>query len=151
MSGNQESEKQQIDQVVSRFFAVFDNREGRSASLDDLNELFTPGCVIVKTCGAPPVVYSLAEFIAPRQRLLNEGQLVEFSEEEVWERTSIFGSIAQRFCSYRKSGVDSGNRFEARGMKSLQLVNTETGWRICSVVWDDERDGVVLPPSYRGA
>ena len=28
-------------------------------------------------------------------------------------------------------------------MKSIQLVNTEKGWRICSVVWDDERDGIL--------
>jgi hypothetical protein len=30
-------------------------------------------------------------------------------------------------------------------MKSIQLANTEAGWRILSVVWDDEREGISIP------
>lgn len=150
MPDDQESEKRQIDDVTRQLFASFDNRGGKAVRLENLHGLFVPECVIVKTCGTSPTVYSLAEFIEPRQKLLNGGQLLEFSEEEIWERTAIFGNIAQRLCSYRKSGVRDDDRFEVEGMKSIQFVNTEQGWRICSVAWDDERDGVVLPACCRG-
>jgi hypothetical protein len=30
-------------------------------------------------------------------------------------------------------------------MKSIQLINTEAGWKISAVAWDDEREGVFIP------
>ena len=130
---------------MSRFLSAFTNVNGKRVSLDGLSEIFLPGAVIVKTCGEPISIDSLAEFIAPREKLLNGGRLEEFFEEELWERTDVFGSVAQRLCLYKKSGVLSGKRFEAKGMKSIQLVNTEAGWKISSVAWDDEREGVSIP------
>jgi hypothetical protein len=144
-------EKRAINTVVGEFFAAFTNVDDSEVDLSNLRALFVPGCVIVKTCGLSPSVYSLEEFITPRQKLLGDGQLVNFSEAEVWEKTFVFGSIAQRFCSYRKSGVQCGDPFDAMGMKSIQLVKTEDGWKISSVIWDDERDGVVVPPKYTSA
>ena len=126
-------------------FSSFNNRDGKLADLDGLSEIFLPNGVIVKTCGEPPTVFNLAEFVAPRDALLNGGELEDFSEEELWERTDIFGSVAQRFCLYKKSGVIAGEKFETRGMKSIQLVNTESGWKIASLAWDDERSGVSIP------
>jgi len=145
MTSHDNAEKSAIDFVVSRFFSAFTNVNGVFVNLDGLTDIFLPGAVIVKTCGEPISALSLAKFIAPRKKLLNGGELEEFSEEEVWERTDIFGSVAQRLCLYKKSGVLSSNRFETKGMKSMQFVKTETGWKISSVVWDDEREGVAMP------
>ena len=149
MNIDETAEKRAIDTVVSQFFAAFNNVDNKEVDLSNLRALFVPGAVIVKICGSPPVVYSLDEFIAPRQKLLVDGELVNFSEAEMWGDTIIFGSIAQRFCSYRKSGVLCGGPFVANGMKSIQLVKTEDGWKISSVIWDDERDGVVVPSEYK--
>jgi hypothetical protein len=139
-----QAEKRAIDAVAQQFFSAFTNKDGRTADLSGLHELFFAGGVIVKTCGGPPQLHGLADFIGPRRQLLNDGELVDFCEEELWSRTDVFGDMAQRFCAYQKSGVLSGKRFETKGMKSIQLVNTETGWKIVSVAWDDERDGVSL-------
>jgi hypothetical protein len=140
-----DANKAAIDQVVSILFSSFDNRHGKTADLDSLSDIFLPNGVIVKTCGEPPTICNLADFIAPRESLLNGGELEDFSEEEIWERTDIFGSVAQRFCLYKKSGVLAGEKFETRGMKSIQLVNTESGWKIAALAWDDERSGVRVP------
>lgn len=130
---------------MSRFFSTFNNKNGKQADLDSLAEIFVAGGLIVKTCGESPSVCNLAEFIAPRRALLNGGDLQEFSEEETWERTDIFGGVAQRLCVYEKSGVLSGQEFTSQGMKSIQLVKTEAGWKISSVAWDDEREGLSVP------
>jgi len=140
-----DAEKSDIDHVVKRFFSTFNNVNGISVNLASLTDIFMAGAVIVKTCGETPFVADLPDFIAPRQKLLNDGDLECFSEEELWERTDIFGGIAQRICMYRKSGVLYGQGFETKGMKSIQLVKTETGWKILSVAWDDERDGLSAP------
>ena len=144
MSNRYDTEKLAIDGVVNRFFSAFNNKNGRSADLGSLADIFMEGAVIIKTCGSPISVHSLTEFMMPRRKLLNGGQLEEFSEEELWERTDIFGNVAQRFCLYRKSGVLSGERFENKGMKSIQLVKTESGWKMSSVAWDDERAGLAV-------
>jgi hypothetical protein len=93
--------------------------------------------VIVKT-GPEFTVYTVDEFIEPRQRLLTDGRLVEFSEWETSERTEIAGDIASRFGEYRKSGILEGEPFEQDGTKTIQFVRTSEGWRIAAFAWYDQ-------------
>lgn len=141
-----DDDKASIDEATQAFFKVFDNRNG-APELDRLHQLCLESCVIVKTCGDGAEIYSLPQFIEPRDRLLNGGDLVEFSEQEIWERTDIFGDVAQRLCAYEKSGVMKGEPFQARGMKSIQWIRTSTGWKVSAVAWDDERPGLTIPPT----
>ncbi|WP_437683434.1 DUF4440 domain-containing protein [Sorangium sp. So ce131] len=138
-------DKRAIDAVVRAFFQAFTNKGGERPDLQLVRALFIPVGLIVKTCSDVPTAYSLRQFIEPREKLLSDGILTDFVEEELWERTELFGNVAQRFCLYRKSGVLRGERFETRGMKSMQLVRTPEGWKICSIAWDDEREGVAIP------
>jgi hypothetical protein len=151
MSSN--GDKDAIDALTKSFFGVFSNRGGRVPPLDALYGLCLPEAIVLKACDEAPTVYSLREFIEPRARLLGGGQLEDFFEEELAERTDIFGNVAQRFCSYRKSGLLSGQRFEARGIKCLQFVKSAGRWFISAVAWDDERDGntVFAPGQSRPA
>ncbi|MEU8465764.1 DUF4440 domain-containing protein [Streptomyces sp. NPDC029003] len=128
--------KPEIDAVTAEFFAAFDNRGGTSADVARLRKLVLPGGVIVKT-GPEFTAYTLEEFIEPRERLLNDGRLVEFTEWETSERTEIVGDIASRFGEYRKSGVLDGTPFEGGGTKALQFVRTPDGWRIAAFSWFD--------------
>jgi hypothetical protein len=73
----------------------------------------------------------------PRRALLTDGSLIDFSEEETSERTDIFGNIAQRF-SYKKSWKQQSVSFSDGGTNSFQFVRTSMGWKIASVVWDDQ-------------
>lgn len=134
--------KTEIDQLTAVFFQAFTNRGVGRVDFSGLPRLFLPEALIIKSCGAPAEIYDLEGFLAPRERLLNSGSLVDFEEEEVEESTSIFGNIAQRFSLYQKSGVLDGKPFETRGMKTFQYLRTSAGWRISSVSWDDERPGL---------
>lgn len=142
-------DKRAIDAVVRAFFAVFDNRRGRRPTLEVLHDLCVARCVIVKATTDGPVLYDLPGFIAPRAQLLTGGELVDFHEEEVWNRTDVFGGIGQRLSVYRKSGILSGEPFETRGVKSIQLVKTGDDWKISAVAWDDERAGLAIPSPGR--
>jgi hypothetical protein len=137
-------DKDAIDALTRSFFDVFSNRGGRVPNLDALYEICLPEAIILKTCADVPTVYSLQEFIEPRVRLLSDGQLRDFFEEELAGRTDIFGNVAQRFCSYRKSGSFSGQRFETKGMKCIQFVKSAGRWFVSAVAWDDERGGNVV-------
>ncbi|MFD8985265.1 DUF4440 domain-containing protein [Streptomyces sp. NPDC059564] len=128
--------KIEIDAVTAEFFAAFDNRGDKPADVARLRRLVLPGGVIVKT-GPDFTAYTLEEFIEPRERLLNDGRLVGFSEWETSERTEIEGDIASRFGEYRKSGTLDGEPFEGGGTKTIQFVRTPQGWRIAAFSWYD--------------
>lgn len=122
--------------VTAEFFEAFDNRGGKAADVARIRRLVLPGGVIVKA-GPEFTVYTVDEFIEPRERLLTEGRLVEFSEWETSERTEIAGDIASRFSEYRKSGTLDGEPFEGGGTKTIQFVRTSEGWRIAALAWYD--------------
>ncbi len=88
--------------------------------------------------GLDEEVYNLKSFIQPRRALLTNGSLVEFSEIEVSERTVIISNMAQRISKYKKDGILNGIFFEQTGTKFFQLIKTVDGWKIVSVIWEDD-------------
>jgi hypothetical protein len=133
-----------IADIVRLYFDAFTSGPGCAARMDALRATFLPEAVIVRTGGGEPAIYDVDGFIAPRQAILTDGTLEEFREWELSGHTEVFGDIAHHFCSYAKEGVQVGERFTGRGMKTLQLVRTAAGWRISSAAWDDEREGLSL-------
>ncbi|MFG2133539.1 GNAT family N-acetyltransferase [Streptomyces sp. NPDC048751] len=127
----------ELDRLTRAFFSAFTNTGGSRPNVDIIREVFIPQGMIIKNLGSDPVVYDLEAFIEPREKILTDGTLTEFSEWEVADRTEVFGSIAHRFSEYRKSGYLDGEWFESSGHKTTQFVRTPAGWRMSSMAWDD--------------
>jgi hypothetical protein len=138
------TDRQAIAGIVRTFFAAFASGRDSADRLAALRAVLLPEAVITRTCGESPTVMGVEDFIAPRQRLLSDGTLVDFREWELSGHTDLFGDVAHHFCSYAKAGVQDGTPFRARGMKSLQFVRTSHGWRISALAWDDEREGLAI-------
>ncbi|MEU6124393.1 GNAT family protein [Streptomyces sp. NPDC047123] len=128
----------ELDRLMGVFVGAFTNTDGRRPDLGVIRDLFIPEGMVIANVGGKPVVHDLDAFIEPRQEMLTDGTLTEFSEAEVSERTEIFGSIAHRFSAYRKSGFHRGTWFEGSGHKTTQFLRTPAGWRMSSLAWDDE-------------
>ncbi len=129
----------EINKLTTSFFDVFTNVEGKTPNVKKIEELFiTNGVIISNTHGAPEI-YNLKEFIAPREKILNDGTLTDFIESEISQNTEIFGNIAQRFCLYEKSGKLNDVYFESRGMKTIQFIKINEEWKMSSVAWSDEK------------
>lgn len=137
-------DRTQVDAVVATFFAAFTSGPDLDARLDALRAVFLPGAVVVRTCGAEPLLYDVEQFLAPRRALLHGGALQGFREWEVEGRTELYGDVAHRWSSYAKEWEQDGEHRSGAGSKTVQLVRTGAGWRISAVAWDDARDG--LPP-----
>ncbi|MFJ7255036.1 GNAT family N-acetyltransferase [Streptomyces sp. NPDC098085] len=127
----------ELDELMHAFLGAFTNTGGTRPNVDVVREVFIPQGTIIQNVGAEPVIYDLDAFIEPRQKILTDGTLTEFSEWEVTERTEIFGSVAHRFSEYRKSGFLNGEWFEGSGRKTVQFVRTPAGWKMSSMAWDD--------------
>jgi hypothetical protein len=132
------SDAQQIDGLIARFFSAFTTEHARRDGLALLRELFVSDAVIVKYAAQQAQRYTLDEFIAPRAELLRDGRLRDFSESELGQHTEIFANVAQRRSSYAKSGVLDGQAFQAQGVKLMQLMRMPDGWRLTSLLWEDE-------------
>jgi hypothetical protein len=127
----------EIDRLTSRFFDLFTNYGGKIPDLSRINDLFIPQGIVIKNVGGNTEIFSLSSFIAPRQKILTDGTLADFQERELTERTDIAGAIAQRLCTYTKSGKLNGEFFENQGVKTLQFVKVNDTWKISAVAWDD--------------
>ncbi|MFI6316437.1 DUF4440 domain-containing protein [Nonomuraea sp. NPDC050556] len=129
--------KAELDRLMAALFGAFANTGGNGPHLEVVREVFIPQGMIIKNVGGETVIYDLDTFIAPRQKMLTDGTLTEFTEWEVAERTEIFGSVAHRFSEYGKSGYLNGEWFEGAGRQTTQFIRTSDGWRMSSAAWDD--------------
>src|SRR5688572_32596771 len=116
------SDKHEIDELTRAFLNLFTNTDGRIPDLSTIHALFIPEGIVIKNVGGNTEIFSLSTFIAPRQKILTDGTLSDFQERELTERTDIAGAIAQRLCTYTKSGKIRGESFENQGVKSLQFI-----------------------------
>jgi hypothetical protein len=131
--------------VLRQFFQAVSFEEGTRPAYARLHDLFVEGGKLITASGPVPDVAGVDEFIAPRQRAVDRGELAWFEEVEIDGVTSAFGNVAHRFSRYEKVGRRDGVDFAGRGMISTQFVHTPAGWRISSMAWDDERPGLAFP------
>jgi hypothetical protein len=140
----------QLDELMGRFLRAVSFEPGERPPYDELRGLFIDGAKLIKNSAATPEISTVPEFIAPRQRSVDRGELTAFEEVELDAITEIFGNVAHRFSTYAKRGTLNGAPLDARGAISTQFVRTPDGWRMSSMAWDDERPGVELPPRRQG-
>ncbi len=63
-----------------------------------------------------------------------------FYEVEVSRRIDVFGNIAHVWSSYEARRSPDDADVERRGINSIQLFkDTDRGWRIIHMIWDNER------------
>ena len=129
---------EEIDSLIARFFSAFDNRDGATPRLADLQQCFTDKATIVSRSAAGTDVSTVSEFGLPRVKLLTDGRLLGFHERETASTTQMFSGIATRTSRYSKSGVLDGKPYGGSGTKCFHLVDFGAGWRISALAWVDD-------------
>ncbi|HMK20454.1 MAG TPA: hypothetical protein VK492_19775 [Chitinophagaceae bacterium] len=132
------ADKIEINDLTKQFFNLFDNTDNKIPDWTIARKICIPEITIIKKTGLTEVVYNLTNFIEPRKAILSDGTLTNFQELELHEETQIIGHIAQRRSRYQKSGNLSGKLFTETGTKFFQFIKTKNGWRINSLVWEDD-------------
>lgn len=71
----------------------------------------------------------------------------DFYEVETARRLHVFGNMAHAWSVYEARTRPDDATPERRGVNSIQLYRGDDGrWRIISMIWDNERPGVSVPP-----
>jgi hypothetical protein len=70
-----------------------------------------------------------------------------FYEAEVGRTVQVFGNMAHVWSAYEARTRPGDAEPERRGINSIQLFrDAGLGWRIVSMIWDNERPGLAVPP-----
>lgn len=70
-----------------------------------------------------------------------------FYEVEIARRLDVLGNMAHAWSLYEARRAPDDAVPERRGINSIQLYkDPDLGWRIISMIWDNERPGVVAAP-----
>lgn len=141
--------KTELDALVGEFFDAVSFGEGERPAYQELYELFIAGGLLIKNVSGVPEISTVSQFIEPRQKMVDSGELTSFREAETGAITEIFGNIAHRFSTYEKRGINTAGSLEGRGIISFQFIRTQARWKISSIAWDDEREGLEIPSRYR--
>ena len=71
----------------------------------------------------------------------------DFFEVEIARRIDVLGNMAQVWSLYEARTSPDDATPERRGVNSIQLFrDPDLGWRIVSMIWDNERPGVAVTP-----
>ena len=111
-----------------------------------IRPLYHPRATLVRTgvddAGAPfALVMSYDEYIENASTLLDG---VTFSEIELRQEVTAFGNVARLASVYEYTFESPDLQRSGRGVNFFNLVNEGDGWKVMSIVWDNERDNVSL-------
>lgn len=137
--------RDQLKTLTEEFFRAVSFEDGDRPLYGRLHDLFIADGRLIKNSAESPEISTVDQFIAPRQEMVDSGQLTSFQEFELADVTETFGNVAHRFCTYGKRGVMNGEPFSGRGVISTQFIRTPDGWKMSSMAWDDERPGLTIP------
>ena len=71
---------------------------------------------------------------------------IPFYEIELERHVEQFGNIAHAWSIYEERRDPKAPEIERRGINSVQLFrDQDRRWRIMTIIWDNEREGVKLP------
>ena len=141
------------DSIDSAVRACYDVISGPAGTRDwaRFHSLFADGArlIPIRTTpqGSSPAVMTPEEY---EKRAGATFEKAAFYESEVSHRVETFGNIAHVFSTYESRRAPGEKPF-ARGINSFQLIKTESGWKIMTILWDTEREGNPLPAKYLAA
>lgn len=90
------------------------------------------------------LVMSFDDYAENVETLLKD---VRFSEVELAHDAVVFGNVARLTSVYEFTRETASGVVRGRGVNFFTLIFQDGAWRIMSIVWDNERAGLMLPQS----
>lgn len=138
-----------IKKAVDDAYASISFKQGDQPHYDSIQYAFIPQAQLINYIGDTAQILSISDFERAFKNYIQTTNIHNFQEEEIWGRTDEFGNIAQRISSY-KTYINSTDIVKERGVNSFQLIKTPQGWKVSSIIWDVEKNGLQIPNTYLG-
>lgn len=143
-----ESDRDAIGRLIEALYAAISGPAGprdwatHAASFHPAGRQMRTG---VDSAGAPWIkIMDPAAYRADTEPLFDKAS---FYEQEVSRRIDVIGNVAHAWSLYEARVDPQSATPERRGINSIQLFKDPAGrWTIMSMIWDNERPGVVAEP-----
>jgi hypothetical protein len=141
-------DREAIDLLTTDLYAAISFRPGGKPDLDRLKGLFRLPGILVNNNGEEPVVWDVEGFVHTYGQQIDGGSVHSFMEEEITDRTELFGAVAHRFSTYQARFRGEDSAAVIQGINSIQFIKTGGAWRVVSIIWNDQKEGLPIPEQY---
>lgn len=131
--------------LTRRLYEVVSARGG-SRDWESIRNLYHPRATLVRT-GLNEDGESFVKAMSFDEYVQNATEMldgVHFEEVEVHQDVTEFGNVARLASVYEYSFSSAAEQRNGRGVNFFNLVNEGDGWKVMSIVWDNERPGLSL-------
>lgn len=135
---NLEAQIQRIDHITENFYLHKGFDAEHFPNMDALLELFFGEGHLVDHSFAETMEFTLSSFVQALMKQIEAGNADFFVQQEIADRTQVFGNMAQRMSVYEFSTTKNASVEWKRGISLIQFILKEDKWLISSIIWRDE-------------
>jgi len=136
-----------IDSLIVQTYAVISGPADEKRDWTCFRSLFADGAQMM----ALHLPDQTPRVLVPEDYVERSGPWLEengFFEKEIGRTIHEYGGIAQVFSSYEALRTADDTQPFMRGINSFQLIHDENGWKIVSLIWQQEHEALPVPETY---
>lgn len=133
-------------QALTRRLYEVVSAHGGTRDWESVRDLYHPRATLVRT-GIDENGESFVKAMSFDEYVQNATEMlkaVRFEEVEVHQDVTEFGNVARLASVYEYTFSSDTERRCGRGVNFFNLINEGQGWKVMSIVWDNERPGLSL-------
>ncbi|HUH33682.1 MAG TPA: hypothetical protein VLZ28_06985 [Daejeonella sp.] len=138
---------QEIDHLTEHFYQSVCFSAEHYPNFDQLQELFYGSGKLINNNLEHPLDFTVQTFGHAIMAQIEAGEADYFVQQEISDKTEIFGTMAQRISVFEYSFIKDTPNWK-RGVSYIQFICIKGKWLITSIIWSFEKEGVVIPEKY---
>jgi hypothetical protein len=138
----------EIDKLTQAFYDCICFNAEHYPKYDHLQELFYGDGKLINGNYDQPLDFTVQSYVQAIMHQIEDGNAVFYSQQEVSDLTEVFGKTAQRISVYEYSSDPAGIEPWKRGVNYIQYIFISGSWKIVSMLWNDEKENLVIPEAY---
>jgi hypothetical protein len=151
------SDADTVDHLVASLYDVISGAAGKPRDWDRFRSLFLPdgrlGVVRPETPATKdaPARKGDVVFLTPDMYVQRDDPYFKthgFFERSIANRVEVFGNLVHVWSTYESRHAENDSQPFVRGINSIQIVYAQGRFWVASILWDEERPGLVLPEKY---
>lgn len=143
-----EAQIQQLDHITEHLYQYKGFDMEHFPNLDALRELFFGEGHLVDHSFAQTMEFTLSSFVQALMKQIDAGNATFFVQQEIADRTQVFGTMAHRMSVYEYSNTKDAAVKWKKGISLIQFIQLEGKWLISSIIWRDESKDFSIPEEF---
>ena len=139
---------QEIDHLMQKFYECVCFHPEHYPKYDQLQELFYGDGKLMNCNYDTPIDFTVHSYTQAMMHQIEEGNATFYSQQELSDITEVFGRTAQRISVYEYAFEAEAVQPWKRGVNYVQFIFADGEWKIVSMIWSDEKEGVLIPETY---